>query len=81
MLEEIRVGGTAYATCGSGLYVGTVWKHGKWRRATWGNMAVLRIGHPGPGYRSFRASVPHASVSPCLGFEALIIKQDAQVYS
>jgi hypothetical protein len=31
--------------------------------------------------RPFRASVPHASVMPCLGFEALIIKQVIRVYS
>ncbi len=32
-----------------------------------------------PCYAS--ATPSRASVSPCLGFEALIIKQDAQVYS
>jgi hypothetical protein len=67
---KIRIDETTYAICENDLHVKTIWKHDKWNQAITNNMIVLCVDH--------FVSCFDVVVS---WFEALIIKQNAQIYS
>jgi hypothetical protein len=72
MLEENKgLGETAYPTCENGLYGHDMQA---WRRAIWESMIELYFDH-------VVSRCLMLSMTPCLDFEALIIKQVIRVYS